>query len=359
MQLRPASERRPSLGPVLVSAAVIALGTLVVPASSASGPRPLDHPNRAQIGFALAIPEGSLRPAAAPAGFWGGEYRTRSNESVKIFTSGRYVVDDAANQRWADFLGALVHGPELSLVTVYFATPAEADRLCTGAADVVHGILGCYGSNTIVAPGEDAAEVSAESVLTHEYGHHIAANRSNAPWRALEWGAKRWASAMNICALTRSHVVYPGDESLLYRLNPGEGFAETYRWISERAEGDPIGTWDILDTWLYPGHAAIQALEDDVRRPWTANRMKSFSGRFTAHGPSARRFLVTSNLDGTLTASVTGRARVRISIHDGLAVVSRGRRVARTTICGGLRAYTVQVRRTGGTGSFTLAVSLP
>lgn len=350
-------QRRPNA--VLASLALIAIATLVVQSSSASGLRMLDRPNRAQVGFALAIPEGSLRWAAAPAGFWGGEYRTGSNESVTIYTSNSYAVDGAANQRWADFLGGLIHGPELSLVTIYFATPPAAHRLCSGAADVVHGVLGCYGSNTIVALGEDTAQVSAESVLSHEYGHHVAANRSNVPWPALDWGVKRWASAMNICALARSHVVYPGDESLLYRLNPGEGFAETYRWLSEREVGDPIGTWGILDTWLYPGHDAIQAIEDDVLHPWTTNQTRSFSSRFTARGPSTRTYLLKSGLDGTLTAAVTGEVRVRIEIRDGRKVVARGRRVARTTICGGLRMFSVQVTRVVGNGPFTLDVSLP
>src|SRR5918994_2262108 len=353
------AERRGNFFPALASIAFIGVAALVVPASSAHGLQKLDRPIRAQVGSALAIPEGTLRWAAAPTGFWGGEYTTRSTERVTIYTSNSYAVDATANQRWADFLGGLIHGSELSRVTVYFATPLEVNRLCSGAADVVHGVLGCYGSDTIVAPGEDTVKVSAESVLTPVYGHHIAANRSNAPWRALASGAKRWASAMNICALTRSHVVFPGDESLLYRLNPGEGFAETYRWISEREEGDPIGNWDVLDTWLYPGHAAIQAIADDVLHPWTANRTKSFTGRFTARGSSTRKFFFTSKLDGTFTASAAGEAGLRIAILDGREVVARGRTAARTTICGGMRAFAVQVTRTSGGGSFMLEVSLP
>ena len=236
-----AAQRRGRFCLARASVAVIGIAVLVVPASSAHGLRQLDRPVRAQIGFASAIPEGRLSWAAAPTGFWGGEYTTRSNERVTIYTSNSYAVDEATNQRWADFLAGLIHGSELSTVTVFFATPVEANRLCSDAADLLHDVLGCYGSSTIVAPGQDTAKASAESVLTHEYGHHIAANRSNAPWSALEWGAKRWASAMNICAMARSHVVFPGDESLLYRLNPGEGFAETYRWVNERVEGDPIG----------------------------------------------------------------------------------------------------------------------
>ena len=39
-----------------------------------------------------------------------------------------------------------------------------------------------------------------EYVLAHEYGHHIAAWRSNAPWEAVDWGPKHWASAMRACA---------------------------------------------------------------------------------------------------------------------------------------------------------------
>jgi hypothetical protein len=199
--------------------------------------------------------------------------------------------------------------------------------------------------------------VSAESVLTHEYGHHIAANRSNAPWSPLKWGAKRWASAMNICALARSHVVFPGDESLLYRFNPGEGFAETYRWLAERK--DPIGTWDVLDTWLYPGHDAIQAIADDVLHPWIANRTRTFVGNFTTETSSVRRFLFTSRLDGTISASVTGLPRLRVAILDAHRIIASSRTSARATICGGVRAFTVQVTRTSGSGSFALNVSLP
>jgi hypothetical protein len=345
-------------GLVLASVVVIG-GALVVPASSAHALRQLDRPNRAQIGAATAIPEGSLRLAGPLVGFWGGEYTTSSNERVTIYTSSSYTVDEAANQRWADFMGRLLHGSELSRVTVYFATPFEANRICIGAADLVHDVLGCYGSGTIIAPGEDTAKVSAESVLTHEYGHHIAANRSNAPWRALDWGAKRWATAMNICALSKAHVVFPGDESLLYRLNPGEGFAETYRGFSERTEGHHIGPWGVLDTALYPGGDAVPAIVADVLNPWTGNQTKSFRGRFTAHGPSVKTFTFKSRFDGTFSASATSHARIRIAILNWRTVVARGRGSAHTTLCGGLRERDVRVIRTRGNGSFTLTVSLP
>jgi hypothetical protein len=329
-----------------------------VPAGSADRQRDLDRPLLDQIGTASAIPEGTPRRVDDLTGFWGGDYMTPANERVTIYSSNAYTIDPAANQRWADFLGQLMHGPELSRVTIYFATAPELDRLCHGEADLVHYVLGCYGSDTIIAIGEDTGSISAEAVLTHEYGHHIAANRSNAPWRGLEWGPKQWASAMNICAMARAHVVFPGDESLLYRLNPGEGFAEAYRWATARTAQDPIGTWDVLDTWLYPGHDAIQAIADSVLRPWMRNRVKTFTGTFTTPGSSLRRFHFVSGLDGAFTVSVRGTANVRIAISDGRRVVARGRSAARTTICGGFRHLTV--RLTGlGRGTYRLAVSLP
>ena len=91
-----------------------------------------------------------------------------------------------------------------------------------------------------IAPGEDpGSDLSAEAVITHEYGHHIAANRSNAPWLALDWGPKRWASAMQVCAKARQGVLVPGAEDpVQYTENPGEGWAESVP-RAQRAQGRP------------------------------------------------------------------------------------------------------------------------
>src|SRR5207247_10694167 len=89
--------------------------------------------------------------------------------------------------------------------------------------------------------------LSAEGVITHEYGHHIAAHRSNAPWETLAWGPKRWASAMQVCARTRKNELVPGAEDPVhYVVNPGEGWAETYRVLNERQEGIAETQWDTV-----------------------------------------------------------------------------------------------------------------
>ncbi len=46
----------------------------------------------------------------------GGTYTTTTGEQVRIVVSDRYPVDEARNQRWADFLASLVHGSELATV---------------------------------------------------------------------------------------------------------------------------------------------------------------------------------------------------------------------------------------------------
>jgi hypothetical protein len=83
-------------------------------------------------------------------------------------------------------------------VTLLLATPDQTAHVCGGFA------VACYdarGGGLLYAPGEDpSSDFSAEAVITHECGHHVAAHRSNAPWRALDWGPKRWASTMQVCA---------------------------------------------------------------------------------------------------------------------------------------------------------------
>src|SRR6266545_1649722 len=51
-------------------------------------------------------------------------------------------------------------------------------------------------------------------------------HRSDAPWSALDYGTKRWASYIQVCAKARQGQLFPGaEEAPRYQLNPGEGFA--------------------------------------------------------------------------------------------------------------------------------------
>jgi hypothetical protein len=336
---------------------VICLAVLILVAApaGAASKRTLDRPSRAEIAVGPAvIRDATLRRADAREGFWGGVYTTRTNENVTIYSSDAYAVDEAANQRWADFLASLVHGPELSLVSVYLTPPSQVSSICGG-----EDILGCYGDDRLVAPGEDLFEVSAESVITHEYGHHIAAHRSNAPWRALAYGTKRWASYEQVCRRARAHELFPGAEGgLVYLFNPGEVFAETYRLMNERKAGIPETPWRVVDESLQPNDRDLALVEQDVTQPWSANRTVRLIGGFARRGSSVRNFKLATPLDGTFTASVQSTAAVRLDVLAGKKRVARGTTSTAGTVCGP-RTLTVRLTRTSGSGAFALALSLP
>src|SRR5690242_5686068 len=181
--------RRPGLA-LRATFVTLLAAALAAAAASTAAARTLDVPNALQIGDGPAvIPDAQLRRAISPAGFWGGTYTTSTNERVTIYISDSYPQDQAVGERWANFVGSLLHGSEISQVAIYLAPPTQVSRLCGG-----QDILGCYGQNQLIGPGEDQPGITAESVIAHEYGHHIAAHRSNPPWPAVDWGTKRWAS---------------------------------------------------------------------------------------------------------------------------------------------------------------------
>jgi hypothetical protein len=327
---------------------------VAAPASAGSKPT-LPSPSFARIAAGPAvIRDAALRSADPPAGFWGGVYMTRTNEQVTVYSSSAYAVDNATNQRWADFLASLVHGAELSSVSLYLAPPAEVASMCGGA-----DILGCYGNDRILAPGQGTAEVSAESVIAHEYGHHIAAHRVNAPWPALAWGTKRWASYEQVCRRARARELFPGAEGpLLYLFNPGEVFAETYRLMNERKAGLPETPWRVVDQSLTPNDRDLALVEQDVTQPWSTNRTVQLRGAFARRARSVRNFKVATLLDGTFTATVRSAAGVRLDVLSGKKRVVRGTTTAAGTLCGP-RTLTFRLTRTSGSGPFSVAVSLP
>jgi hypothetical protein len=299
--------------------------------------------------------------AVAPAGYWGGQYRVSTGESVTVYASNSYPVDAALGQRWADFLAKLVHGSELSTVTVLLATPEQISRIC--GADAV----ACYSARgaQLYAPGEDpGGDISAEAVITHEYGHHVAANRSNTPWLALDWGPKRWASGMQVCAKARSGVLVPGAEDpVQYTENPGEGWAETYRVLNERKAGLPEAPWQIVDQALYPTAAALTAAEQDVTSPWETGTTRTQTAALS-RTRKTRTFTVATQLDGTLRMNLRASGGMRVSLDvfassTTAAHVGSTRAVSRTFSVCGARSYRFRVTDLSGRGSVSLTVAKP
>lgn len=287
--------------------------------------------------------DAALTHRVSPSDYWGGDYTTKAGEHVTVYVSRSYPEDDAFAQQWVDYLGSLLHGPELSDLTLYLATPDEVSTECGGV-----DIRGCYGDDQLVAPGEDESDISAKSVLAHEYGHHVASHRLDDPWPAVAWGTKRWSSYINVCKRANAQKLFPGSEDpSTYKLNPGEGFAESYRLLNERRLHLPSPPWRVVDDSLKPSAKALSLLQQDVMHPWTAPTTLTRHGTFGKTGTSTRTFKIVTKLDGTLTASVQGGVAEQLKLN-----------TASTTVCGS-RKTTLRVTRISGSGRFTLTVTRP
>src|SRR5919109_4236500 len=239
--------RSPSVRRLMLCAPAAVTALMAAAAAQSAPPPRLKSPSLDAIGRAAApIPDSIIRGSArtlalAPTGYWGGQYKVATGELVTVYASNSYAMDPALGQRWADFLASLVHGPEISTVTVLLSTSTQIARVCGGDA------LACYSPQgaLLYAPGDDpSSDLSAEAVITHEYGHHVAASRSNNPWVAEDWGPKRWASAEQVCARTNTFST-PLDGTLRVSVRSSSGLRvalDVYASTTRVAHASGAGT---------------------------------------------------------------------------------------------------------------------
>jgi hypothetical protein len=339
---------------LLVVAAALSVGS----ASPAADRPALKELSVAGLGQGLGrvhtrvLMHNTRRLAAFPATAWGGTYTTKDGAQVTVYASGSYPVDQAANQSAADFVDSLVHGPEISTVRLFFAPPAEVGLMCgSSEAD------GCYSaaSGEIVAIGQDSVWSTVEEVVTHEYGHHIAANRVNTPWPAISWGTKRWATYEGVCQKTAAAKAFPGDEGDHYLQNPGESFAESFLHLNEVRLGVPETPW-AYDPMFTPDAKALAAIEQDVLHPWTTYSLQQWKGNFARRGQQ-RSATVATPLDGIVAVQLKGPRGSTLRLTGAPHVKRASETLAGTTVCG-QRSLTTRV--TGGrAGRFTVTAATP
>lgn len=349
---------------LLVLALAVAAGAF---ASTANAARPrLSLPNPLQIGDGLALQFPGTTPtvnrALTATGTWGGPITASTGETVNILVSNTYAQDVAFQQGWANFVASLVHGPELAKVTLQLAPLNEVAAGCGSRL-----ALACYSptSQLILAPGEDPdPTTTAESVVAHEYGHHIANNSNNSPWPAVDYGTKRWASYLEVCKASVQSQMYPGSEDSHYTLNPGEGFAEAFRVLNEQHLGLPPSEWNVVSDIFMPDATALADIQADITTPWQNVTTSVIKGSFTKKGTS-RTTVIGTPLDGDVSATLRTprslKARVQILAKSKVvatATVSGGAKVAQTTACGN-RSYALKVTRLSGSGSYTVTVGKP
>jgi hypothetical protein len=347
----------------LTSLAAIGLVVAALPASALHGRLErtapfLQHP--------ALLRDGSLRPRALKSSdvtWHGGQVTARTGEQVTVFVSDSYGTDVNGVQEWADFIAGLIHGSELSLLTAYIATPDEVGSLCDNA-----DALGCYAANKLVAIGDPVDGVAPQEVFRHEYGHHVAANRVNPPWTAIDWGTKRWASQASVCSRAVDGTAFPGDEGSHYTLNPGEAFAETYRVLNDvRGFGAAID-WTLLDPSFLPNTEALQAVEDDVLHPWSGPTTTVVHGRFRAPGSDVWTMSLPLPLDGSLSVDLSfpagARDHVVLTGTGATRILARGTPSGASSekltfvICGERTAHLALSRR-GRPPAFTLHITRP
>jgi hypothetical protein len=267
----------------------------------------------------------------------------------------------AAARSLVNLLGSHIHGSELGQLRVFVGTSVEISLLCGGGPEV----LGCYSptQHRMFVPDQEppGGGYTREYAMTHEYGHHVASLRSNAPWPALSYGAKYWASYEHVCARTAQQQLFPGDEDSHYAANPGEGFADTYAHIyypSVPFQFAPI---------MAPTPGSKAALRRDVLNPWRGPRRSTLRGVLAA-GATGRSFTIRQSLDGFLSFRLLGPSG---SNYD-LQLVNRGGVVRGTTAPGsrdrltvlGCRAdaptatYSLRVLRRGGRGPFSVSTQV-
>jgi hypothetical protein len=356
----------PRIRPLAVAVSGVALLVALVISSTATSSRTAvatasTHARAIDSASGTALRAERLSRAAIA---WrGGPITASTGETVNVLVSDALPVETSTPEAWAEFLVGLTHGPEISLLTTHIATLDEVQEFCGSRA------LGCYARDQMVSLGEAApGGTTAEEVVRHEYGHHIAMHRLNAPWAAIDWGPKQWASAVDVCARVTRKQAFPGDQGSNYASNPGEAWAEVYRLLDERKAGILSASWPIIAPDFFPAETALIAAERDVLQPWSTGKSSRFARVFGRTTKKVWWIPLSTPLDGDLsiTATLPSGANHEVALigPDRRRVIRRaqwvGQRVKRMSgsVCG-QRSLFVRVTQAGALGRVRISVATP
>jgi hypothetical protein len=244
------------------------------------------------------------KPKAAAASSAGVTYPLPDGNSVKLDVDPAYAGSEAI-PRILGVLAATVHGSEINKLTVHIADDADLASLC-GANSTA-----CYfpSSMTMVVSGSPVNpnnQMPQGMVISHEYGHHIEANRSFDGWYATNLGGRHWATYEHVCDGVAAGRLFPGDQGAHYWENPGEAFAQAYATM---LYPNAVPWW-----WSFaePDQGAFEAIREDVAdtSPGTAVQ---WAGKLT-RGTSTATTTINATLDGPISVKVSGPPTARLQV---------------------------------------------
>lgn len=227
---------------------------------------------RAALRDPAAAMDAIARPSAkALAAAEKGSSRDRLEVAGEVHISSTHYGAEEMDSIAATLRG-LDHGPELSQLSVYVATPAEIAEIC--GATVVACYLPSELKMVVSGVGRPVAGVPRDFAIAHEYGHHIANTQAGDLGAAIDVGTIRWATYERVCQFTRSRKLFPGAQGAHYWQDPEEAFAESYAHLA-----DPASTvsWQYTPL-LAPSAAALAKIQADVTHPWSGPVTSSLSG---------------------------------------------------------------------------------
>jgi hypothetical protein len=257
---------------LLLAASVI----LALPAVGSAAPSPDAAPTSRTLANQIGNATGPLAPVVLAGG-----------QTIQI---GAVPGADATAAQAASVLGGLLHGAEMQGLEVRVVSTEMAEAICKTTACYLHD------SGTIVIPASTTVGgMPFATALAHEYGHHIAHASANPPWAAIDWGPKRWSTAVGVCSGVAAGSYSPGDEGAGYWDNPGEAFAQAY--ALSQFPGSVPWWWHLPP----PDASSLAALRTDVTNPW---RPHPATMRFAPRRRGRQPIAITPALDGEISASV-------------------------------------------------------
>ncbi|MGC1166302.1 MAG: hypothetical protein WA862_09340, partial [Solirubrobacterales bacterium] len=288
-----------------------------------------------------------------------------SDDSIAVDVSAacQQECDAADPQAIANFIGTLIHGPEVNLLTIQLDTPSQLAFDCGFDAQACY--FGDEGKIVLSGNADSAPDsASREFVLAHEYGHHVAQHRDMpAPFpAAIKWGTERWSSVVNVCEGHRAGTFFPGDDGYHYYEDPGEAFAESFAF-NRFPEAAVEWAWSPA---LRPTATSLQALRKDTVRPWLGRHSFTVAGRVPRSGALVQEF--RTPFDGKVSIAPAGGRRLGYELlirnHSGETLRSSRQGVSSShrldyTVCGQSRLR-VAVRALGRAGKpFRLTIQRP